>query len=693
MSGITSSHRLVKSIVLGTAALLAAGLLLLALLGGYQRTAAQPAGDNIHVGIGSFSHDFDPAQAMDLSTWLVSAQIFDTLTSYRPENAYPQPGLAESWDISEDGLVYTFTIRSGINFHDGSPLDATAVVFNIERWWDTGNPYHTGNFDYFYFLFGGFKDEAGCLLSAVSQHENQVVLTLNEPNNSLPAILAIPPFSIASPAAIQAGSLSSTPVGSGAFTFVEYISPTQINLAANLAYWAGSPAPEALTFEIITDEGARYAALEAGSLEAVSDLPGGYALPASGNPDLLVTWRPASLLGYLGINRGHTPLDNPLVRQAIAHAVDRQSLVANLYEPGTTAARQWLPGSLWGYNATVQPYAYDPALAHDLLVQAGYPNGITTTLAYRDVIRGYLPDPSGTAQAIAEDLEAAGFHITVIEYESSEFIEKYSAGELDLFLLGWGADYPHPDNYISPHFCTQTGFGPLDGELCNMLSGALAEDNLAIQLGIYQWASQRIHDTGRAVPLVHVRSLLLTRYDLGGVQVTPLGMDLFAGASLDQGSQGVVDPGSPATIVHTSTSGSSTSLEIPSGAVTETVTLQYIVVQPESAPQGYASAANGFTLNAYRDGALLEGFSFEQPVTLTIQYSQAEVTTIDESSLRVYYWAGSAWQDAAETCLPASIYQRDQAANTLSVRICHLSQFGLFGEQHVLYLPLTPRAP
>jgi peptide/nickel transport system substrate-binding protein len=135
--------------------------------------------------------------------------------------------------------------------------------------------------------------------------------------------------------------------------------------------------------------------------------------------------RPVSLMtGYLGINRAHTPLDNLLVRQAIAHAINKQHLINIYFGSRYDIGKELLPPSLWGYDPSIMDYDYDPALSRSLLALAGYPNGFATTLAYRPVIRPYLPDPANTAAAISADLQAVGITATVIEYESSLFLSK-----------------------------------------------------------------------------------------------------------------------------------------------------------------------------------------------------------------------------------------------------------------------------
>jgi ABC-type transport system substrate-binding protein len=233
-------------------------------------------------------------------------------------------------------------------------------------------------------------------------------------------------------------------------------------------------------------------------------------------------------IGYLGMNRGHTPLDDPLVRQAIAHAIDRETLIADLYYPGDQVAGQFLPPAIFGHDPSIDDYHYDPPLALTLLALAGYESGFSTTLSFRDVFRWYLPDAPATAAAIREDLLAVGIDATLTQYESGEFIDKAQNGELDLYLLGWTQDYPHPDNYFAPILCDGfLAFGPMDDLLCDIVAGAREQEDFDDQRDWYELASNRVHDTLPLLPIVHPRSLLATRRNVHGLVPSLGGVELF----------------------------------------------------------------------------------------------------------------------------------------------------------------------
>jgi peptide/nickel transport system substrate-binding protein len=463
----------------------------------------------------------------------VAGQIYDTLVGYPPGGSQPIPGLAETWTVSPDGKIWTFNLRSGLKFHDNTTLDANAVAFNFNRWWDPANPAHIGTFDYFGFVFGGFKGDPGCLLAGVGTlSATQFQMTLTQALSPLPDMLTLPAFAIASPAAIQAGTLVTTPVGSGPFMFVERIPGDQVLLQANADYWNSPPHVATLTFKVITSTADQLTALQSNSVQSAHNLGPDEISAANSDPRLRMLWRPSANVGYLGINRAHSPLGNLQVRQAIAHAINRAQIIANFFPDGTEFDSQFLPSGIWGRDLSLTNYTYDPALARSLLTQAGFPHGFTTTLSYRDVVRGYLPNPAQTAAAVAADLQAVGITTTITVYESGVFLDMVRNGELDLYLLGWGADYLHPDNFFNPILCDgYLAFGPKDNILCDQVQASLAEFNFNNQLTQYQWASRRVYDTLPLLPLAHTRSALVIRREIFGLSASPMATEAYKDAT------------------------------------------------------------------------------------------------------------------------------------------------------------------
>jgi peptide/nickel transport system substrate-binding protein len=504
--------------------------------GGQAASGLQTEG-SFTVALPAEPQSLDPAATTDTGSLRVSIQVYDTLVGYQPGGSLPVPGLAESWSVSTNGLIWIFNLRSGLRFHDGTSLDAAAVKFNLERWWDPAHPHYvdTGFFNSF---FGGPKGSPASLIDSVAVAGSEhVVIGLRKPAASLLARLAYPAFGIASPAAVQAGNLAGAPVGSGLYRFVAW-SAGVIHLEANPAPWGEAPLFQDLYFRTLPNAGDRLAALQAGQVQLADGLPDDLLETAQDDPDLWVAWRPSSAIGYLGINTGHPPFNIPLVRQAIAHAINIQALVNNFYGLRDQRATQLLPPGQWGRDEATAGYDYNPDLARAMLEEAGYLNGFATDLSLREVYRIYLPRPSIVAQVIQSDLSAIGIDTQITVWEPGVFLERYTSGDLDLFLLGWLADYLHPENYFSGILCAgHLSFGPQDEALCGQVRSAEGQADTNSQIPIYQEASRRVHDTLQLLPLVHPRSGVVLRRTAPALLFSPLGFERFASGWVPAGTR------------------------------------------------------------------------------------------------------------------------------------------------------------
>jgi peptide/nickel transport system substrate-binding protein len=454
----------------------------------------------------------------------ITAQIVETLVTYGLNDSTPAAGLAESWSVSADGLTWFFSIRNGVTFHDGTPLSAAAVAFNLQRQWDPGHPYHNAAFEYFEAIFGGFRGDPACLITDIASPDVQTLrITLREPFSPLPSVLASPWLAIASPAAVVAGSMDQHPVGTGAFRFTSWSAGDQIRLDANTNHWRGASQIDSLTFKIIPDAAARLAALQANAIQVNADVVANQLPAIQSDARLRAVFRPSAVTWFLGINRDATaPLGNALARQAMAHALNKAGFVSGYVTPGAQLATQFVPPVIWGRDPTIIDYSYDVGQAQALLAQAGYPTGFSTTLATRATASS-MPDTLAAANAIKADLAAAGIQVGVHVYDNATFRQKLNNGELELFLLGWGADYLHPANFLADVLCIlyPHWFGPRDDGLCLATAQARYATSFTEQLARYQWASRRVFDTLPLIPLMHSRSIRAERREVLGIITYP----------------------------------------------------------------------------------------------------------------------------------------------------------------------------
>jgi len=652
---------------------------------GGQLGAGVVAGEVFTAALPNDVEGFDPAIQVDGATLLVAAQIYDTLVRYAADGAAPEAGLAQSWSLSANGLTWTFDLRPGVKFHDGSDLDAQAVVDNINRWWDPADPLHQGEFTYFAAIFGGFKGEPACILSAVrASGPLQVQLAFSRRYSELPSVLGLAAFGIASPQALRGGALNTAPIGSGPYRFVQHSGGRQVQLAANPDYWGDPPHIPNLVFFVIAEDAERLAALRSSTVHA-ADIMSPTLAAQLADPALKLLWRPALAVGYLGINRAHGPLGSQLVREAIAHAINRPALIDQHYPFGSQAADQFLPSTLWGSDPTLRSYAYDPDLARRLLAQAGYAGGFTTTLAYRTVVRSYLPNPVETAAAIRADLLAVGIDAQLTPMESNLFLDKVYSGELDLFLLGWGSDYPHPQNFLGGVLCAgDKAFGEPDAVLCNQLAAAQAEMDFAGQLAGYRAASRRVHETLPLLPLVHPRSAMGTRANVV-LQPSPVAEQyrsaFFAEIWALQASK-------PFTAT-TAAGGVTTTLQVRAGAVASDTLLVQTPAPPsplQPLPPLFVFTGHAFTLQAFQ-GSRPVNLAPTTPITLEIDYDGLELPAMNAATISLYSWGGAAWNSDG-----IALIARDVARRRLTVTVTQSGHFALLGQSiYWLYAPVVVR--
>lgn len=418
--------------------------------------AEQPAagGKQLIVGRGGDSVGLDPVTVTDGESFKVTENIFNTLVTYEEETTKVVPDLAESWEISPDGLTYTFKLRQGVKFHDGTDFNAEAVKFNFDRWADPANPLHNKEgFEYYNDMFGGYKgDETHVIKSVDVVDANTVKFTLNRPLAPFIQNLGMSCFAIASPTALKAGveKFNEHPVGTGPYVFKEWKRNDTITLEKNPNYFVeGLPKIDKLIFKVIPENTARLTALTSGEIDLMDGLNPDDAQTVKDNPDLQLILRPSMNIGFVGFNVEKKPLDNVKVREALAYAINKPAIVeaffAGLGEPATNI----MPPSLWGYNSDIKDREFNLDKAKQLLAEAGYPNGFKIKFWAMPVPRPYMPDGVKIAEAIQQDLKKIGVEAEIVTMEWATYLEKTKAGEQEIFMLGWTGDNGDPDNFLA----------------------------------------------------------------------------------------------------------------------------------------------------------------------------------------------------------------------------------------------------
>jgi peptide/nickel transport system substrate-binding protein len=320
------------------------------------------------------------------------------------------------------------------------------------------------------------------------------------------------------------------PNGTGPYKFKEYVRGDHITLVRNDAYWGDKAKAATLIFEWNSESAARLLALQAGGEGGVDgiDNPGPDDFAAiSADTTLQLKNRPALNVMYVGMNNKYAPFDNPKLRQALAIGIDRQRIVDNFYPEGSTVADYFTPCEItFGCEGKKWP-AFDKAGANALLDQVfGAGKRFTTKISYRDVVRGYLPNPGVVATELQSQLkDNLGITATIDVQESGTFLDNGSKGLLDgLYLLGWGADYPDPTNFLDYHFNNPANlqFGAEDASITAPLTTAGQSVDDAARKAGYAEANDAISAFIPMIPIAHGASATAWKADVVGAHSSPI---------------------------------------------------------------------------------------------------------------------------------------------------------------------------
>ncbi|MBC8099872.1 MAG: peptide ABC transporter substrate-binding protein [Armatimonadetes bacterium] len=362
-----------------------------------------------------------------------------------------------------------------------------------------------------------------------------VKFTLCAPDPAFPSKVAFQAFGIQSSDHLTAtgggADLVRQPIGTGPYKLDRWELGSEIVFSRNESYW-GEPAPEAnLIFRWNSEAAARLTELQAGTVDGIDNVGSGDFDVIRSDPNLALYERPGLNVFYVGFNNTIAPFDNVLVRQAIAHAIDKERIVVNFYPPGSSVANQFMPAAIpSGFTPEVEPLEYDLEKAKALLAESGVTLPLEIKLTYRDVVRGYLPTPGVVAADIQAQLAEIGINITIEVIESGAFIASTQAGTEGFYLLGWGADYPDATNFLDYHFGANQNiqFGDKFTEITEPLTAAAQLADVAARNEIYVAANTAIRDLVPMIPVAHGGSGLAFRAAIEGAHASPLGNEQFA---------------------------------------------------------------------------------------------------------------------------------------------------------------------
>ena len=490
---------------------------------------------------------FDPVLYTTAVTADAAAEtMFNRLVDFKPGTTEIVPALATSWEISDDGLTYTFHLRDDVKFHTTDyfkptrNMNADDVLWSFQRQLDPKHPWHNkSSVGYPYFESMGFKE---LLKSVEKTDDHTVVFTLTRPEAPFLADVAMPFTAIHSAeyadkllAAGKTEELNSKPIGTGPFIFTRYQKDAQVRFKANPEYFRGKPPADALVLAIATDNNVRMQKLKTNECQ-IALYPKPDDIPSiKKDPNLKVTELDAMTVSYTALNTSHKYMSDVRVRKAIDLAFDKEAYVNALFGKGNaTVAVNPYPPTLLGFNHDLKNPARDLDKARQLLKEAGVPEGTVFTLFTRNGGGPTNPNPMLGAQMMQSDLAKVGIKVDIRVMEWGEMLKRAKNGEHDMVSAGWAGDNGDPDNFLTPMLsCEAAKNGENYARWCNekfqaLLDQARATVNPEERAKLYEQAQVIFNQDQPWISMAHTRMFTAMRNNVEGYVISPLTTNNFA---------------------------------------------------------------------------------------------------------------------------------------------------------------------
>ena len=484
--------------------------------------------------------NFNPMINTTGTTFDANLPVYNRLVEFKPGTTEVGPGLAESWDVSEDAKVFTFHLRKNAKwqanklFKPTRAFNADDVIFSFYRQWKKDHPYNKvsgGGYDYFSDM------DMPKLLKAIDRVDDYTVrFVLNEPNAPFLADLAMDFAAIQSKEyadqQLKAGKpelIDQEPIGTGPFEFVQYVKDATIRFKSFAGYWGAKPKVDTLVYSINKDPAVRVAKLKANECQIAfgprpADLP---SLKA--DKSLNVMSQPGLNIGYIGMNTKKKPFDDLRVRKAITMVVDQKAILEAVYQGSGQPAKNLIPPTMWSYNTKIEGYKLDVAAAKKLLAEAGYPDGFETDLWAMPVQRPYNPDARRIAELVQADLAKVGIKAKIVSYEWGDYRKRVQAGEHLMAQLGWTGDNGDPDNFFVPlAACSSKNTAQwCNKEFDDLVTKAAKTTSVAERTKLYEQAQVVMNRESPYYFLAHSVVYLPMRATVTGYKMSPFGAHRF----------------------------------------------------------------------------------------------------------------------------------------------------------------------
>tara|TARA_R100001369_G_scaffold17740_2_gene33161 strand:- start:2810 stop:4399 length:1590 start_codon:yes stop_codon:yes gene_type:complete len=494
---------------------------------------------------------FDPALYTSGTTFDASSHpIYDHLTEFKVGTTEVLPGLAESWDVSEDGMTVTFNLRQGVKFHSNDQFTPTRdfnaddVIFSFDRQGNPENPYNSysgGTWEYYSSM--SMPDLVG---SIEKVDDYTVKFNLTRPEAPFIANMAMDFASIVSKeysdAMMEAGTpemVNQAPIGTGPFTFQAYQKDAVIRYLRNDDYFGDKARVESLIFAITPDASVRYQKVQAGECHVMA-----YPNPADVQSmkdaeDVVVMEQEGLNVGYLAYNTNVAPFDNANVRKALNMAIDKQSIIDVVFQGSGEIAKNPIPPTMWSYNDAIEDDQYDPEAAKAMLEAEGV-SDLSMKIWAMPVQRPYNPNARRMAELMQDDMSKIGVNVEIVSYEWGEYLERSKAADRDgAVLLGWTGDNGDPDNFLAVLLgCDGVG-NSNRANWCNEEFDALIQKAKVLptqeeRSALYEEAQAIFKDQAPWATIAHSVVYMTMRPEVDGYVVHPLGGHIFNAVGLSE---------------------------------------------------------------------------------------------------------------------------------------------------------------
>ncbi len=486
---------------------------------------------------------FDIAQFESADTFEAAGlTLYDQLTAFKPGTAEVVPGLAESWQVGDGGLTYTFSLRKGVFFHETAwfkpsrEMNADDVLFSFQRMQDKTHPSHAA-------ARNGFVYWAGmgmaALVKTVEKLDPMTVrFTLKRPEAPFLSNMAVATLgSVFSAeyaerlhAAGKLEQLNSQPIGTGPFVFTSYQKDAVVRYAAHKKYWRGAPKSDQLVFAITGDADVRLQRVKAGEC-LVSWVRPDSAAQLSGDPQLTVQMSKPLMTAYLNLNTARAPTNNRVFREALWLALDKSALIHGAHGGRAVPAVSFLPAGMWGLDKSLTERR-DPERAKQMIKASGY-DGRELVMFILDRSR-----PRRMGEMIQADWARIGVKVRLQAFELGELFRRSGKGEHDISLQNWASDNGDPDNFFTPNLaCDAVAGGGNKARWCHapfdaLLEGARKTTDMAQRTELYIKAQRIVYDEVPVIPLLYPESALVLNKRVSGVVPNPMGNADFRDASV-----------------------------------------------------------------------------------------------------------------------------------------------------------------